>query len=60
MNKTAANFLLAVGFLLTLGGVGGIEQSLATADLFGAMLIAIVGLGMVQCGILAHKVNGDM
>lgn len=60
MNKTAANFLLAVGFLLTLGGVGGIEQSLDTPTMMTALIVAILGLGMVQCGILAHKVNGDM
>jgi hypothetical protein len=60
MTSKAANFLLAVGFLLTLGGVGGIEHSVANADLVGAMLIAILGLSTMYCGILAHKVNGDM
>lgn len=60
MNTTAANFLLVVGFLLTMGGVGGIELSVANADLFGAMLTAIVGLSTMYCGMLAHKVNGTM
>lgn len=60
MNKTAANFLILVGFFLTMGGVGGIEFSVENADLFGAMLIAIVGLSTIYCGILAHKVRGDM
>ena len=60
MTNTQANFLLAVGFLLTLGGVGGIEHSVANEDLMGAMLIAIVGLATMYCGMLAHKVAGRM
>jgi hypothetical protein len=60
MTTKSANFLLALGFLLTFGGVGGIEHSVANEDLMAAMLIAILGLGTMYCGILAHKVNGDM
>ena len=60
MTSKAANFLLVTGFLLTFGGVGGIEFSITDTDLMGAMLIAILGLSTMYCGILAHKVNGDM
>lgn len=60
MNNTQANSLLAVGFLLTLGGVGGIEHSVNTAGLVGAVLIATLGLAMAGCGVAAHKIAGRM
>jgi hypothetical protein len=60
MNSTASNFLLIVGFLLTFGGVGGIEHSVTSEDFMAAMLIAILGLATMYCGLLAHKVAGRM
>ena len=60
MNRTSANFLLIVGFLMTLGGVGGIEHSLDNPTLITALVVAVLGLAIVWCGITAHKINGDM
>lgn len=60
MNRTSANFLLIVGFLMTLGGVGGVEQSLDNPTLITALVVSILGLAIVWCGITAHKINGDM
>lgn len=60
MNNTQANFILVVGFLLVLGGVGGIEQSVDNAGLVGAMLISTLGLAMAWCGVQAHKILGNM
>jgi len=52
--------LIAVGALLTLGSVGGIEQSTSTTTLVQATLLAIVGLALTQCGISLAKEQGDM
>ena len=60
MNNTQANFILVVGFLLVLGGVGGIEHSVDNDGLVGAMLIATLGLAMAWCGVRAHKILGNM
>ena len=60
MNNTQANFILVVGFLLVLGGVGGIEHSVDNDGLVAAMLIATLGLAMAWCGVRAHKILGNM
>ena len=48
MNKTAA-FLFFTGFMVALGAVGGIEND---APLLDAVLVAVVGLGIMGCGAL--------
>jgi hypothetical protein len=45
-------FMIVVGFLLTFGAVGGIEND---GPLLDGMLIALVGLGIMGCGVLALK-----
>jgi hypothetical protein len=52
MTQKPAIFLIAVGFLLTFGAVGGIEND---APLLDGLLIALVGLGIMGCGVLALK-----
>ena len=56
MNRTAANFLIIVGLLITFGGVGGIETSTNDTDALGAAVISIVGLLTMYCGLLATRV----
>jgi hypothetical protein len=56
MNQTQTNFILIVGFLLTFGGVGGIENSQTDTEMMGSMIVAIVGLLTMYCGILSLKV----
>jgi hypothetical protein len=56
MNRTAANFLIIVGLLITFGGVGGIETSVNDTDMLGAGIVAIVGLLTMYCGLLATRV----
>jgi len=46
------NFLIAVGFLVTLGAVGGIEND---APLLDCLIVAAVGLGLMGCGVLGMK-----
>jgi hypothetical protein len=52
MTQKQSIFMIAVGFLLTFGAVGGIEND---APLLDGMLIALVGLGIMGCGVLALK-----
>ena len=53
MNRTQSNFLMLVGFLITFGAVGGIEND---APLLDCMLIACLGLLTAYCGVLGMKV----
>ena len=55
-SKTAA-ILGFLGFILTAFGVGGIEQSITNAELFGAMVVSCVGLLIMYCAVAALKVS---
>jgi hypothetical protein len=45
------------GLLLTMGGVGGIEQSVDTEALVGSVAVSIVGLLMMYCGVIALRIS---
>lgn len=47
----SSTFLMIVGFLLTFGGVGGIENSMTSPELLGSTAVAILGLGTMWCGM---------
>ena len=57
MSEKSAMFLVAVGLLMALGGVGGVEQSIATIELVQSIAVALVGLAVMGCGVLAIKVQ---
>ena len=40
-----------VGFLGTFGAVGGIEHSVTNSALFGGLLVAVLGLGLMYAGV---------
>jgi hypothetical protein len=50
-------FLYVVGLIMTMGGVGGVEQSLDNLSLVGAGLIALLGLAVMYCGVMMIKIN---
>jgi len=50
----AYEFLIAAGFLLTFGAVGGIELD---GDLITGVVLALVGLATLWCGITMMKVD---
>ena len=57
--KTNTGFLVFVlGLLMTLLGVGGVEQSISNNELFGATLVACVGLSIMYVGTLGIR-NGE-
>ena len=55
MSDKSAMFLFIVGLLMAFGGVGGVEQSLTNLELIQSTLVAIVGLAVMGCGVLAIK-----
>ena len=57
MKTNTAFILFTVGFLLTLGGVGGVEHSISDADMLGALAISVVGLLIMFAGTLALNVS---
>jgi len=59
MNKDGAMICFTVGFLMTLGGVGSVEQSMDTAGLITGVVVAVVGLMVMGCGTLAMRVLED-
>jgi hypothetical protein len=56
MNKEGATFLMIVGFVITFGGVGGIEVSENDTELMGSMIVSILGLLVIYCGLLATRI----
>jgi hypothetical protein len=58
MTSKAATFVIIAGLILTMGGVGGIENSLDNEGLIGSMLLAIVGLLAMYAGTLGLR-NSD-
>ena len=52
MTTKSAMFVFIVGFIMTLGAVGGIEVSETNTDMMSSMVIAIVGLLTMFCGVL--------
>ena len=52
MTTKNAMFVFIVGFIMTLGAVGGIEVSTTNEDMMSSMVIAIIGLLTMLCGTL--------
>jgi hypothetical protein len=55
MTTKGATFVFIVGFMMTLGAVGGIEVSENNTDMMSSMVIAIVGLLTMYCGMLGLR-----
>jgi hypothetical protein len=56
MTRKETNFILIVGFIITFGGVGGIEVSQTDTEMMGSMIVSIIGLLVMYAGILAMRV----
>jgi len=56
MTERIAMFLVITGLIMTMLGAGGIENSFETVELIQSILVAIVGLAVMGCGVLAIKV----
>jgi len=56
MSERSAMFLVITGLIITMFGAGGIENSIQTVDLLQSIAVAIEGLAVMGCGVLAIKV----
>jgi hypothetical protein len=57
MSEKSAMFLVITGLIITMFGAGGIENSIQTVDLLQSIAVAIVGLAVMGCGVLAIRVQ---
>ena len=57
MTERSAMFLVITGLVMTMLGAGGIENSIETVDLLQSLAVAIVGLAVMGCGVLAIQVQ---
>lgn len=55
MSEKSAMFLFIFGLLLAFGGAGGVETSIDNLSMFQSFLIAMVGLAISFCGVLAIR-----
>lgn len=56
MKTIEINFLLIVGLLMTMGGVGTIDVSQTDMEMMSGLVVSILGLLVMYCGLLALKV----
>ena len=56
MKTIEINFLLIVGLLMTMGGVGTIEISQTDMEMMSGLVVSILGLLVIYSGLLAMKV----
>jgi hypothetical protein len=56
MKTFEINFLLIVGLLMTMGGVGTIEISQTDMEMMSGLVVSILGLLVMYSGLLAMKV----
>jgi hypothetical protein len=56
MTERTAAVLAAMGFLLTMFGVGGIESSITDTELLSSLAVSCVGMGLMWCATLAIRV----
>jgi len=57
MSEKSAMFLVIVGMLMAMAGVGGIENSFDAVALVQSLLVALVGVCVMGCGVLAIRVQ---
>jgi hypothetical protein len=56
MKTIEINFLLIMGLLMTMGGVGTIDVSQTDMEMMSGLVVSILGLLVMYCGLLALKV----
>jgi hypothetical protein len=55
MTERGAMIVFVAGLILTLGGVGGVENSMDNEQLIGSLLIAVLGLLAMYAGSLGFR-----
>lgn len=57
MSTREQGFMFITGLVLTMAGVGGVENSMDNTSLVQSTLIALVGLAIMGCGVLANQTS---
>lgn len=57
MSERSAMFLVFTGLLLTFGAVGGMDDPAKAEFFVEQCLLAVVGLAIMACGVLAIQVQ---
>ena len=55
MKTNTAMFLVITGLVLTMFGVGGVENSITNTELLQSLAVAVTGLGCMYCGTVMIK-----
>ncbi len=56
MKTNTAFALFIFGLILTMFGVGGVENSVTDSELLAGVAVSALGLGIMYCGTLALRV----
>ena len=57
MSERSAMFLVFVGMIMAMTGLGGVENSFETLAFMQSLVVAIVGVCVMGCGVLAIRVQ---
>jgi hypothetical protein len=55
MTTTTAMGLFMLGLVLTLFGVGGVENSITNTELLTSLAVSVVGMATMYCGVLGLR-----
>ena len=55
VTEKQAMFVVIVGLLVTMLGVGGVENSMTDTELLQSLAVAVTGLGCMYCGTVMIK-----
>ena len=58
MSDRSSMFLVFMGILLAMGGVGGTENAVTDLELIQSSMVALVGVLLMWCGTLGIQQNG--
>lgn len=56
MKTTTAFALFMLGLILTMFGVGGVENSVTDSELVASVAVSALGLAIMYCGTIAMRV----
>lgn len=55
MSEKSTFFVAMLGLILTMFGVGGIENSITDTELLSSLAVSVLGLALMAVGVLALK-----
>lgn len=55
MSEKSTFFVVMLGLILTMFGVGGVEHSTTNAELLSSLAVSVLGVSLMGLGVLALK-----